>query len=64
MYCSEWNISGLVFRVQAHIVPIGNLSCTANDNPVFGAMVVHLKRKLRAGIDRDAFYLKTRPRDK
>ena len=64
MHCAERNVGRLVFCIQAHIVPVGNLSRTANDDPVFSAVVVHLKGKLRAGIDRDALYLKTRPRGK
>lgn len=55
---SERDVRRLVFRIQARNISVGYLGRSADDDPMFGTVIVHLEGKLRTGVHRDPFDLK------
>ncbi len=49
MHVAERNVGGLVFRREKLLVSARDQRGTAHDDPVLGAVVVHLQLRLRPG---------------
>lgn len=60
MFDAERDVRGLVFAEEEDFVAAGDARGAANDDPVLGAVVVHLQRQRGAGVDDDALDLEAR----
>ncbi len=60
MHAAERNVGTLVFGEHEHLVVAGDPRRTADHDPVFGAVVVHLQAERGTGFDHDAFDLEAR----
>ena len=58
MLCSRRNVGGLVLNINPHRISVRNLCGTADDDPVFGPVVMQLERETGSGVHHDAFHLK------
>src|ERR1700722_20299390 len=56
---AERNIGRLIFPQEKLLVATGDFGGARDDDPVLGAMMMHLERKLGARIDDNAFDLET-----
>lgn len=57
MFDAQGNVGGLVFRQQEDLVAARDAGRAGHDDPVFGAVVVHLQRQAGAGGHADALDL-------
>src|SRR4029077_7138572 len=54
---ADRNVGGLVFRQHHFLVATADLSRALDDDPMLGAMMVHLQRQLTAGLYDDVLDL-------